>query len=211
MQHSYDFIIIGGGSAGCAVAGRLSESGRHRVLLIEAGGSGRSPWIRVPLGTGMVFNDPALNWRYESEPEPHLDNRRLYQPCGKGLGGTSAINGMIYCRGNRADYDAWRALGCVGWGYDDVLPFFKKAEDQERGADAFHGTGGPIRVSGPAARHVLAEAFLASAAQQGIPRNHDFNGATQDGAGYFQYTIKDGFRVTSRSAYLRDAGRRSKS
>ena len=205
VAEAYDFVIVGAGSAGCVVANRLSESGKYSVLLLEAGGRDRNPWIHIPLGTGKVFNNPRLNWRYESEPEPALAGRVLYQPRGKVLGGTGSINGMIYCRGNRRDYDHWSEQGCAGWRYEDVLPYFRKAEDQERGSDAFHGSGGPLSVSGPASRHELAEAFIASAGELGFPRNDDFNGATQDGAGYFQYTIKDGRRSSPATAYLRPA------
>jgi choline dehydrogenase len=144
-----DYVVVGAGTAGCVVANRLSASGRHSVLLLEAGGPDRNPWIRVPLGTGKVFNDPRLNWGYESEPEPALGGRVLYQPRGKVLGGTGSINGMIYIRGNRDDYDGWSRMGCTGWSYDEVLPWFKRAEDQQRGEDAFHGVGGPLSSRRP--------------------------------------------------------------
>jgi len=209
VAENYDFVVVGAGSAGCVVANRLSESGKFRVLLLEAGGRDRNPWIHIPLGTGKVFNNPRLNWRYESEPEPALGGRVLYQPRGKVLGGTGSINGMIYCRGNRSDYDQWHARGLSGWRYDDVLPFFRKAEDQQRGEDRYHGVGGPLSVSGPASRHPLADAFIASAADLGIAMNADFNGATQDGAGYFQYTIKNGRRSSPATAYLRPARARA--
>jgi choline dehydrogenase len=204
----YDYIVVGAGTAGCVLAHRLSESGQHTVLLLEAGGEDRNPWIHVPLGTGKVFNDKRLNWAYESEPEPALLNRVMYQPRGKVLGGTGSINGMIYCRGNLEDYESWLRAGCTGWGYADVLPWFRKAEDQQRGADEFHGVGGPLTVSGPAYRHPLADAFIAGAVELGHPANADFNGASQDGAGYFQYTIKNGRRASPATAYLRPARRR---
>ena len=200
-----DYIVVGAGSAGCVVANRLSANGAHSVLLLEAGGEDRNPWIHVPLGTGKVFNDPRLNWGYESAPEPALNGRVLYQPRGKVLGGTGSINGMIYCRGNRNDYDDWARSGCSGWSYADVLPWFRKAEDQERGEDEFHGVGGPLSVSGPAARHPLADALIAGAVELGYPANPDFNGATQEGAGYFQYTIKRGRRSSPVTAYLAPA------
>lgn len=206
----YDYVVVGAGTAGCVLAHRLSESGRHSVLLLEAGGEDTNPWIHVPLGTGKVFNDKRLNWAYESEPEPALANRVMYQPRGKVLGGTGAINGMIYCRGNREDYDGWARAGCVGWGYADVLPWFRKAEDQQHGASEFHGVGGPLTVSGPAYRHPLADAFIEAAVELGHPANADFNGRTQDGAGYFQYTIRNGRRASPATAYLRPArGRRN--
>ena len=162
-EDTFDYIVTGAGSAGCVVAARLSESGRYRVLLLEAGGSDRYPWIHVPMGYGRLFSNPRVNWMYESEPEPELEGRSMYQPRGKVLGGTSSINGMVYMRGNPADYDEWRQRGCTGWDWDSVLPFFKKAEDQERGADAFHGVGGPLRVSDQPARFELAERWIAAA------------------------------------------------
>ena len=143
----FDYIVAGAGSAGCAVAARLSESGRYRVLLLEAGGRDTNPWIHIPMGFYKLFADPQVNWMYESEPEEKLGGRTLYQPRGKVLGGTSSINGMVYMRGNAADYDEWRQRGCAGWDYDSVLPYFKKAEHQERGPNEFHGVGGPLRVS----------------------------------------------------------------
>ena len=148
-EDTFDFIVTGAGSAGCAVAGRLSESGRWRVLLLEAGGRDTNPWIHIPLGYTKTFANPKVNWMFESEPEAQLNNRTLYQPRGKVLGGTSSINGMVYMRGTPADYDGWRQRGCEGWDWDSVLPFFKKAEDNERGADDFHGVGGPLHVSNP--------------------------------------------------------------
>ena len=137
---SFDYIVTGAGSAGCAVAARLSESGQYRVLLLEAGGKDRNPWIHIPMGFSRVYANPRVNWMYESEPEAQLGGRRLYQPRGKVLGGTSSINGMVYMRGNAADYDEWRQRGCTGWDWDSVLPYFKKAEHQERGANEFHGS-----------------------------------------------------------------------
>ncbi len=133
--NTYDFIVTGAGSAGCAVAGRLSENGKYKVLLLEAGTKDTNPWIHIPLGYTKTYTDPRVNWMFDSEPEKELNGRTLYQPRGKVLGGTSSINGMVYMRGTPTDYDGWRQKGCEGWGYDDVLPFFKKAEDQERGAE----------------------------------------------------------------------------
>ena len=154
---SFDYIVTGAGSAGCAVAARLSESGRYRVLLLEAGGKDRNPWIHIPMGFSQVYANPRVNWMYESEPEAQLGGRRLYQPRGKVLGGTSSINGMVYMRGNAADYDEWRQRGCTGWDWDSVLPYFKKAEHQERGANEFHGVGGPLHVSDQPRRSELAD------------------------------------------------------
>ena len=144
---TYDFIVTGAGSAGCVVAARLSESGRHRVLLLEAGPPDSNPWIHIPLGFAKTYVNPRVNWKFESEPQPQLGNRRLYLPRGKTLGGSSSINGMVYMRGNHGDYDEWRQRGCEGWDWDSVLPYFKKAENQTRGADDFHGVGGPLHVS----------------------------------------------------------------
>ncbi|MEX2649363.1 MAG: choline dehydrogenase [Alphaproteobacteria bacterium] len=205
---SFDFIVVGAGSAGCVLANRLTASGRHRVLLIEAGPEDRNPWIHVPLGYGKLFKHPGVNWLYQSEPEPELDGRRIMQPRGKVLGGSSSINGLIYMRGQREDYDHWRQLGNAGWGYDDVLPYFKRSEDQARGADAFHGTGGPLAVSDQSEPHPLCEAFIAAADQAGIPRNDDFNGAVQEGAGYFQTTSRRGRRCSTAVGYLKPARRR---
>ena len=189
-QDSYDYIVTGAGSAGCVLAARLSESGRHRVLLLEAGGKDRNPWIHIPMGFSRVYADPNVNWMYESEPEAQLNGRPLYQPRGKVLGGTSSINGMVYMRGNAADYDEWRQRGCDGWDYDSVLPFFKKAEHQERGANEFHGVGGPLHVSDQPRRSELADRIVEAAIQSGLPANDDFNGAQQEGAGYFQSTTE---------------------
>ena len=185
---SFDYIVTGAGSAGCAVAARLSESGQYRVLLLEAGGKDRNPWIHIPMGFSRVYADPRVNWMYESEPEAQLGGRRLYQPRGKVLGGTSSINGMVYMRGNAADYDEWRQRGCTGWDWDSVLPYFKKAEHQERGANEFHGSGGPLHVSDQPHRSELADRLVEAAIQAGLPAIDDFNDGRQEGAGYFQST-----------------------
>ena len=205
----YDFIVTGAGSAGCAVAGRLSEDGRHRVLLLEAGPRDDNPWIHVPLGYTKTYTDPRVNWMFDSEPERELNGRTLYQPRGKVLGGTSSLNGMVYMRGTPTDYDGWRQRGCEGWGWDDVLPFFRKAENQERGADAFHGVGGPLTVSNPV-RAPLADAMIQAAIEAGIPANPDFNGARQEGVGYYQTTTAGRRRCSAARAYLAPAaGRRN--
>jgi choline dehydrogenase len=205
---TYDFIVIGAGSAGCVLANRLTASGRHRVLLIEAGPRDTNPWIHVPLGYGRLFADPRTNWSYWSEPEPHLDNRRIFNPRGKVLGGSSSINGLVYIRGQREDFDGWRDAGLAGWGFDDVLSYFKRAEDQARGPDAFHGTGGPLAVCDPVDPHPLCDAFIAAGEQAGFPRNDDFNGAVQDGIGYFQMTARRGRRCSAAVGYLRPALKR---
>ena len=205
IEDAYDYIVTGAGSAGCAVAARLSESGRHRVLLLEAGGEDRYPWIHVPMGYSRLFSNPRVNWMYESEPEPELEGRSMYQPRGKVLGGTSSINGMVYMRGNPADYDEWRQRGCTGWDWDSVLPYFRKAEDQERGEDPFHGVGGPLRVSDQPARFELAEHWIAAAIEAGLPANNDFNNGQQEGAGPFQSTTNRRRRWSTAAAYLRPA------
>jgi choline dehydrogenase len=209
-EEDFDYIVTGAGSAGCAVAARLSESRQYRVLLLEAGGRDTNPWIHIPMGFYKVFANPQVNWMYESEPEERLDNRTLYQPRGKVLGGTSSINGMVYMRGNAADYDEWRQRGCAGWDFDSVLPYFKKAEHQERGPSAFHGVGGPLRVSDQPRRLELADRLVEAAIQAGLPANDDFNGAQQEGAGYFQSTTGLSKRWSTATAYLRPArGRRN--
>ena len=198
---TYDFIVTGAGSAGCAVAGRLSESGRYRVLLLEAGGRDTYPWIHIPLGYTKTFANPHYNWMFESEPEKQLNNRTLYQPRGKVLGGTSSINGMVYMRGTSTDYDGWRQRGCEGWDWDSVLPYFKKAEDQERGPDEFHGVGGPLHVSNPV-HSPLGDAMVKASIEAGIPTNNDFNGVRQEGVGYYQTTTTNRRRWSSARAYL---------
>ena len=202
MADTFDFIVTGAGSAGCALAGRLSESGRYRVLLLEAGPPDRNPWIHIPLGYAKTYVDPKVNWRFESQPQPQMAGRRLYIPRGKTLGGSSSINGMVYIRGNHGDYDEWRQRGCEGWDWDSVLPYFRKAENQARGADAWHGVGGPLHVSDQAGQGELSDAVLAACEQAGIPRNPDFNGARQEGCGYYQTTTSHKRRWSSAKAYL---------
>jgi choline dehydrogenase len=205
VANTYDYIVTGAGSAGCVLAARLTESGRYRVLLLEAGGKDSNPWIHIPMGYAKTFVDPRVNWKFESEPEKELNGRTMYQPRGKVLGGTSSINGMIYMRGNSADYDQWRQLGNEGWDYESVLPYFRKAEDNQRGADDYHGSGGPLRVSDQPYDWEIAKVLLAACQQAGIPFNPDFNGATQEGCGYYQTTTKDKRRWSTSAAYLRMA------
>jgi choline dehydrogenase len=204
---SFDYIVVGAGSAGCVLAARLSASGRFRVLLIEAGPRDRNLWIHVPLGYGKLFTNARYNWLYQSEPELELKNRRIIQPRGKVLGGSSSINGLLYVRGQREDFDHWRQLGNPGWSYDDVLPFFRESEDQERGGDRYHGHGGPLGVS-DVEKHPLCEAFIEAAEQAGHPRNDDFNGETQEGAGYFQLTCRNTRRCSTAKGYLKPALKR---
>ncbi len=204
-EDSFDYIVTGAGSAGCVVASRLSESGRHRVLLLEAGPPDRNPWIHIPLGYAKTYVDARVNWKFESAPQPQLAGRRLYLPRGKTLGGSSSINGMVYIRGSHGDYDEWRQRGCEGWDWDSVLPYFKRAENQTRGADDYHGVGGPLQVSDQPGKFELADAVLQACEQAGIPRNPDFNGARQEGCGYYQTTTSNRRRWSSAKAYLTPA------
>jgi len=206
---SFDYIIIGAGSAGCVLANRLSADPHTRVLLLEAGGSDHSPWIHIPLGYGKLFKDPRVNWLYQTQPEPQLNHRRISQPRGKVLGGSSSINGLVYIRGQREDFDGWRDRGNPGWGYDDVLPYFRHSEDQQRGADCWHGTGGPQPVSDQREPHLLCDAFIEAAQQAGIPRNPDFNGQCQEGAGYYQTTSRRGRRISTAAGFLKPAQARN--
>jgi choline dehydrogenase len=205
----WDYVIVGAGSAGCVLANRLSASGRMRVLLLEAGMRDTNAWIHIPLGYGKLFTDPRYNWMFESEPEPELNNRRIVQPRGKVLGGSSSINGLVHVRGQREDFDRWAGLGNNGWAYADVLPYFKKSEDFQHGADAFHGVGGPLAVSSLPEPHELCDAFIAAAGEAGHPRNDDFNARRQEGAGYFHVNARNGRRCSTAVGYLRPAERRS--
>src|SRR5450755_1831237 len=206
----FDYVVVGAGSAGCVLANRLSADGRYSVLLLEAGPKDNNLWIHVPLGYGRLFKEKTVNWMYQTEPEPGLDGRTIFQPRGKVLGGSSSINGLLYVRGQHEDYDRWRQHGNSGWGFDDVLTYFKKAENQERGADDFHGAGGPLPVSDLVHADPLSAAFIAAAGETGIPVNPDFNGASQEGAGFFQTTTRRGRRASTAVAYLRPArGRRN--
>jgi choline dehydrogenase len=201
----FDYVIVGAGSAGCVLANRLSADGKNSVLLLEAGPRDTNLWIHVPLGYGRLFKEKTVNWMYQTEPEPGLDGRSVFQPRGKVLGGSSSINGLLYVRGQHEDYDRWRQHGNNGWGFDDVLPYFKKAENQQRGADDFHGSGGPLPVSDLGHPDSLSAAFVTAAAETGLPVNPDFNGASQEGAGFFQTTTRHGRRASAAVAYLRPA------
>lgn len=203
FDNAYDYIVAGAGSAGCVVASRLSESGRCRVLLLEAGGKDNNPWIHAPLGFVKTWANPRVNWMSNSEPEPHLNNRIMYEARGKVLGGTSSINGMVYIRGSHSDYDDWARLGCEGWDYQSVLPYFRKAEDNSRGSNDFHGAGGPLCVSDPSPASELTRLLVRACIEAGIPHNPDFNGARQEGAGIYQSTTKAGRRWGTATAYLR--------
>ncbi len=205
LPEEADYVVVGAGSAGCVVAARLSEDPSVRVVLLEAGGRDRSPWIHLPVGYAKTMYHPTLSWNYETEPEPNLDNRRLIWPRGRVLGGSSALNGLIYIRGQKEDYDHWRQLGCTGWSFEDVLPCFLKSEDNERGADALHGAGGPLAVSDLRQNDPLVASFVEAAVQAGIPRNPDFNGPVQEGVGHPQTTTRNGLRCSTAIAYLRPA------
>ena len=199
----FDHLVIGGGSAGCVLARRLGERPGARVLLLEAGGSDRHPLIDMPFGFGAITHDPNFSWLFDSVPEPALGGRRVRLPRGRRLGGSSAINGMLYVRGQHEDYDDWARLGAHGWGWQEVLPWFRHAEDQSRGADEWHGTGGPLHVGDLALRDPLSDAIIAAAEAIGLPRNEDFNGVRQLGVGYFQANIRDGRRWSAARGYLR--------
>jgi choline dehydrogenase len=204
----FDFVIVGAGSAGCVLANRLTADGRHKVLLLEAGPEDSNIWLHIPLGYGKHFTNPQVNWLYETEPEPECHGRKIIAPRGKVLGGSSSINGLMYVRGQAEDYDRWRQLGNAGWSHADVLPYFRKAEDQQRGADAFHGEGGPLAVS-DLGDVPICDAFIAAAEQCGYPRNPDFNGAAQEGFGYYQFTTRNGRRCSTAVGYLKPARRRA--
>ncbi|MEQ1649653.1 MAG: choline dehydrogenase [Hyphomicrobiaceae bacterium] len=201
----FDYVIVGAGSAGCALASRLSEDPRNKVALLEAGGRDTNPWIHIPVGYYRNVYNKAITWQYESGPEPHLGGRKVSWPRGKVLGGSSAINGLLYVRGQALDYDIWRQLGNVGWSYRDVLPYFKRSEDQERGADDLHGSGGPLGVSDVKMDNPICDSFLQSAVAEGIPFTRDFNGASQEGVGYYQLTNRNGRRCSSAVGYLNPA------
>lgn len=205
-----DFVIIGAGSAGCVLANRLSADGGTRVALLEAGGSDLSLWVRMPIGYGGAFHHPRLNWRYTTQPDPGIGGRSSYWPRGKVLGGSSSINAMVFIRGQAADYDGWAALGNPGWSHDDVLPHFRRMEDNLAGADDWRATGGPISVSDVGgAVHPLSHAYVQAAEAAGLTRNPDFNGATQEGVGIYQITTRRGLRCSAATGYLQPARRRS--
>jgi choline dehydrogenase-like flavoprotein len=201
-----DIVVIGCGSGGSAAAGRLSEDGKYTVAVLEAGG--RNTSLKTIMPGMMPFQTDATNWRFETTPQRGLNGRRGYQPRGRGMGGSSAINAMLYIRGHPQDYDEWRDLGCTGWGWDDVLPVFKRAEHNVRGGDGLHGGDGPLWVSDQRDAHLGSHAFVQAGAALQIPVNEDFNGARQDGVGIYQVTQKNGERWTAARAYLSEAGRR---
>lgn len=206
MSNLYDFIIVGAGSAGCVLANRLTASGRHRVLLLEAGGSHKRFLVRMPAGLGKLFYDPSVNWCCETEPDPNMGGRTDYWPRGKVLGGSSSINGMVYIRGQREDFDDWARAGNVGWGYEDVLHYFRMSEDNDAGADRYRGSGGPWKISGIRGQeHPVVPLALESARSMGYRDTPDFNGANQAGLGMYQFSFRDGLRTDNASAFLEPA------
>jgi len=209
MTQEFDYIVVGAGSAGCVLAARLSEDPFTRVLLLEAGPADRSLWIHLPIGYGKTMWSPTYNWCFHTDPDPNMNGRSIYWPRGKTLGGCSSINGLIYIRGQREDFDQWAALGNAGWSYDEVLPYFIRSEGNQRGTNPLHGGDGPLKVSDIGARHELIEAFIGGAQQIGVPRTDDFNGARQEGAGYFQLNTWKGWRCSTAKAYLKPARRRA--
>jgi choline dehydrogenase len=207
--HEFDFVVVGAGSSGCVLANRLSADPKAQVALIEAGPRDSSFWIHLPIGYGRTMWDPKVNWKFQTEPEPNMAGRQVYWPRGRVLGGSSSINGLIVIRGQKEDYDSWNAQGCPGWSWSDVQPYFVKLESNaEFGDDQIHGASGPLPVSSINRKHELIEAFIASAEANGVPRTKDFNGRSQEGAGYFQLTTRNGWRMSAAAAYLRPAEKR---
>ena len=200
-----DYVIVGAGSAGCVLANRLSANPDVKVILLEAGGRDLNPWIHIPVGYFKTMHNPAVDWCYRTEPDPGLNGRQLDWPRGKVLGGSSSLNGLLYVRGQPQDYDRWAQMGNPGWAWDDVLPLFKRSENQERGADDFHGTEGPLSVSNMRLSRPICDAWVEAAQAAGYPFNPDYNGATQEGVGYFQLTTRNGRRCSSAVAFLNPA------
>jgi choline dehydrogenase len=204
----FDYIVVGAGSSGCVLANRLSQDPKNTVCLIEAGPKDRSPWIHLPIGYAKTMWDPKLNWKFQTESDPGVNGRQIYWPRGKTLGGSSSINGLIFIRGQKEDYDSWRDLGNEGWGWQDVLPYFKKAEGNDRLGEPLHSQKGPLKASSILKKHPLVEAFKKTANFLGVPSTDDFNNLTQEGVGYYQLTTHKGFRCSTAVAYLKPAKHR---
>ena len=207
-EFAADYIIVGAGSAGCVLANRLSADPKNSVILLEAGGRDWNPWIHIPVGYFKTIHNPAVDWCYKTEPDPGLNGRQIEWPRGKVLGGSSSLNGLLYVRGQPQDYDRWRQMGNEGWAWDDVLPLFKRAENNERGADDYHGDQGPLSVSNMRIQRPITDAWVAAAQAAGYKFNPDYNGADQEGVGFFQLTAKNGRRCSTAVAYLNPARRR---
>lgn len=201
----FDYIVVGAGSAGCVLANRLSADGRNKVLLLEAGPKDNYLWIHIPIGYGKTMFHKAYNWGFYTDPEPNMKNRRIYWPRGRGLGGSSSINGLIFVRGQREDYDHWAQLGNAGWDWNSVLPYFMRSEHNSRGASATHSDKGPLWSSDIGGKHELMEAIIRGANELGVPRNDDFNSGDQEGVGYYQLFTHNGWRISSAVAYLKPA------
>ncbi len=206
---NYDYVIVGGGSAGCVLANRLSADGKSNVLLLEAGPPDTYPWIHIPIGYGKTMLHPVLNWGFNTEPNEHMNGRQVYWPRGRTLGGSSAINGLIQIRGQAEDFDRWESMGADGWNAREALRYFIKSETNSRGANVYHGDSGPLSVSDVAGGGELVDAFIRGCGDLGIPPTNDFNGATQEGAGYLQLTTRNGWRCSAAVAYLRPARKRA--
>ena len=209
QDNQFDYIVVGAGSSGCVLANRLSNEDVNSVCLIEAGPKDSSPWIHLPIGYGKTMWDPKVNWKFETEPDPGMNQRKIYWPRGKCLGGSSSINGLIFIRGQKEDYDGWKDRGNTGWGWDDVLPYFKRAEGNDRLGEPLHSQTGPLKASSIPKKHPLVESFIKSAVNLGVPETDDFNNLTQEGVGYYQLSTHKGLRCSTAVAYLNPIKSRS--